>query len=154
MKYVLDATAIRSGMSFAGDIWHTTPLVMDEIKLGKQARDLDMIAGLSIRVMEPDNESLENVKEVAAGTGDIDRLSETDVQVLALALELGAVIISNDYSVQNIAEILKIPYQTDFDGIREIVHWTYRCKGCGRYFEEKQVDCPVCGSEIRMVRKR
>ena len=154
MKRVLDATAIRSGMTIAGDGWYTTPSVVNEVRLGRQARALDVLLGLSIEVVVPDEESINKIMETAAKTNDFPSLSETDIEVLALANQLGATIISDDYAVQNIASILKIPVKSDLEGIREIIHWTYRCRGCGKYYEEKKADCPVCGSEIRRVKKK
>ena len=154
MVFVLDATAIRSGMTIAGDGWFTTPDVVDEIKLGRQARNLEMLLDVSIKVISPDEASIKKIEEIASETHDLESLSKTDIGVLALAYQLEATIISNDYAVQNVASILKIPIKTDLKGIREIIHWTFRCRGCGRYFEKEPVDCPICGSEIRKVKKK
>ena len=154
MAYVLDATAIRSGMTFAGDQWFTTQCVANEIRLGRQGRGMDLLADLAITVQGPSPESLDRIRMAAESTGDIAKLSETDIEVLALALEKDAILISDDYSVQNVAALLKIQFQTDLGGIREIIHWTFRCRGCGRYFDEQHPDCPVCGSEIRQVKKK
>ena len=94
------------------------------------------------------------VRETSAVTGDDGRLSETDTELLALALQLKAEIISDDYSVQNVATILQISFKTALQGIRKVIHWTYRCRGCGRYYEKMEPDCPICGSEVRSVRKK
>ena len=154
MVFVLDATAIRSGMTIAGEGWFTTPDIVNEVKLGRQARNLEMLLDVSIKVMSPDDVSIKKIEEIASETHDIESLSRTDIGVLALAYQLEATIISNDYAVQNVASILKIPIKTDLKGIREIIHWTFRCRGCGRYFEKEPVDCPICGSEIRRVKKK
>ena len=154
MAHVLDATAIRSGMTFAGDEWFTTPSVINEVRLGRQGRNLEILLETAIKVMEPDTVSMKKVEETARSTGDLSSLSKTDLEVLALALHLGASIISDDYSVQNVASVLKIPYKTDLAGIRKVIIWTYRCRGCGKYFDKEQVDCPICGSEVRRVREK
>ena len=154
MTYVLDATAIRSGMTIAGEGWYTIPEVIDEIRLGRQARNLDMLLEASLRVMSPNDAALKTIEETASKTHDLESLSRTDIGVLALAYQLEATIISDDYAVQNIASILKIPIKTDLKGIREIIHWTFRCRGCGKYYDKMQPDCPVCGSEIRRVKKK
>lgn len=154
MAYVLDATAIRSGMTFAGDEWFTTSSVINEVKLGRQGRGLEILQETAIKVMEPDDNSMKIIEETAKSTGDFNSLSKTDMEVLALALYLNAELISDDYSVQNVATVLKIPYKTDLSGIREIIIWTYRCKGCGKYYEKMQLDCPICGSEIRRTKKK
>ena len=154
MAYVLDATAIRSGMTFAGDEWFTTSSVINEVKLGRQGRNLEILQETAIKVMEPDIESIKVIEETAKFTGDYDSLSKTDMEILALALYLKAELISDDYSIQNVASVLKIPYKTDLAGIRKIIIWTFRCKGCGKYYDKMQPDCPICGSEIRRTRKK
>jgi len=154
MAFVLDATAIRSGMTIAGEGWFTTPSVINEIRLGRQGKDMALLADLSITVKSPSDDYVDRVRSAAEKTGDINRLSGTDIDILALALELDGTLITDDYSVQNIASILKLQYKTALTGIREIIHWTYRCRGCGKFFEKEQTDCPVCGSEIGMVKKR
>lgn len=155
MPYVLDATAIRSGMPTQDPTqYFTTPGVIDEVKRGKVARDLELALEISITVKMPEPEAFKVVMAAASRTGDDGRLSETDIQVLALALELKATIISDDYSVQNVATVLEIPYQGNLGGIRKVINWTYRCKGCGRYYDVAQPDCPICGSEVRTVRRK
>ena len=155
MRLVLDATAIRSGMTISCQHeWFVTPSVMDELKRGKTARDLELLSGISLKVIRPTGDNVGKVREAAEVTGDISRLSNTDVDVLALALELRAMILTDDYSIQNLARVLKIEYRPGITtGIKEVFHWGYRCRGCGRTFESKENDCPVCGSEIRVVRK-
>ena len=64
MAYVLDATAIRSGMTFAGDEWFTTSSVINEVKLGRQGRNLEILQETAIKVMEPDAESPSVMKRV------------------------------------------------------------------------------------------
>lgn len=155
MPYVLDATAIRAGLTTQDrSIWFTTPSVLDEIKKGRVSRDLELAVEISITVKAPGADALAKVREAAAQTGDVGRLSGTDTELLALALELGATLVSDDYSVQNVATVLKIPYETQLGGIRKVIHWTYRCKGCGKYYDEMQPDCPICGAEVRTVRRK
>ena len=154
MVFVLDATAIRSGMTIAGEGWFTTSSVINEIRLGRQGKAVNILLETSLKIMEPDDNFKLEIENAAKTTGDIDSLSKTDLDVLALALQLKATIISDDYAIQNIASILKIKYNTDLAGIREIIYWTYRCKGCGKYYEENQIDCPVCGSEVRRVKSQ
>lgn len=156
MRLVLDATAIRSGMTISGQHeWFITPSVKDELKKGKTGKDLELLIDLSLKVASPTVECIGKVKRAAEVTGDISRLSNTDVDVLALALELGAMILTDDYSIQNLASVLKIEYQSGTTtGIKEVFHWTYRCRGCRRTFDSKEATCPICGSDIRVVRKK
>ena len=156
MKLVLDATAIRSGMTFSGEFeWYMTPSVKDEVMRGKLARDLELLADISIKIMEPSPDILEKIRRTAGETGDIGRLSDTDVDVLALGLELRATILSDDYSIQNVAKVLGIDYKGGAEkGITEVYNWHWRCRGCGRFFDEEAKECPVCGSGLRSVRKK
>ncbi|WP_456330265.1 type II toxin-antitoxin system toxin endoribonuclease Nob1 [Archaeoglobus sp.] len=112
----------------------------------------------NLRVEEASPESVEKVKEAARRTGDIHKLSDTDIKVLAKALdeiEKGneVVLVTDDYAIQNVAMSLGIR----FDGIlhRRIskeFKWVKVCRGCGRKIESEV--CPVCGSEavIRRVK--
>lgn len=155
MPYVLDATAIRAGVSTQDRTqWFTTQGVIDEVQRGKVSRDLELAIEISITVKVPGDEALRTIRETAKKTGDDGRLSPTDIELLALAWEQKATIVSDDYSVQNVAAILKIPIKTNLEGIRKVIHWTYRCRGCGKYFDENQPDCPICGSEVRTVSRK
>jgi UPF0271 protein len=155
MRFVLDATAIRSGISIDGSgIWFTTPSVMGEVERGKAARDLELREGLHLEVLGPKNVFIIEVIKASEKTGDTARLSETDIEVLALALELGAILVTDDYSVQNVAECLGVQYQGSVNpGIKEVFSWTFRCTGCGRYYEEFANSCEICGSAIKMIRR-
>lgn len=153
--FVLDATVMRSGMTIDGsNEWFTTPSVKGELEKGKVARDMDVLENIHLKVMAPKTEFIDKVKVGAEKTGDIARLSDTDIDVLALALELGATIISDDYSIQNVAECLGIKYRRGVQpGIKKIFGWTFRCTGCGRYYDKKSDCCDICGSALNIVKK-
>jgi len=85
----------------------------------------------------------------SVGTGDDVRLSNADVDLLALASDMGALLVTEDYSVQNLAEVLSIRWTSVGRSITEVRKWCYRCKGCLKVFDERHDDCPVCGSELR-----
>ncbi len=156
MRYVLDATAIRNGMTLSGEYeWYMTSSVKDEISRGKQAKDLNLLVDISIKIMDPSTPNVERIEAKARETGDIGRLSKTDIEVLALALEIDGIILSDDYSVQNIAKALDIKFKGGAEkGIKEVFTWRWRCRGCGKFYDEEMPDCPICGSELRSVRKR
>lgn len=155
MSYVLDATALRAGMSIQGKgQFYTTPGVINEIRRGPVARSLELAVEISLTVLEPGDDAKRKILETAGNTGDKGRLSETDKEVLALAWQLKATIISDDHSVQNVAAVLGLKTESQLEGIRKVISWTYRCKGCGKYYDEKQPDCPICGSEVRSVPKK
>jgi UPF0271 protein len=108
-----------------------------------------------IKVSQATSSALSKVKEAAKGTGDSSRLSRTDMELLGLALELKAAVVTDDYSIQNLASVLGIEYMPmNMKGITKVVRWNYLCTGCGKVFKEPQPDCPVCGSPLRTTRRR
>ncbi len=154
MRYVLDTSALLSGRDFLIEHeWYTSPKVVDEIKHGRMHRKLNYLLEVSLKVLMPKNESIQLIKKGAERTGDIGRLSSADIEILALAKEMNATLLTDDYSIQNLAEELNIDYKgIDMEEIKKKIYWRYRCKGCGKYWEELHKTCPICGSRLRTVR--
>ena len=108
-----------------------------------------------LEVRDPRPESVLKVQEQARASGDLGRLSEVDISILALALETGGKILSDDYSIQNLASIMGLEYMAvGMASIKKVLKWNYRCLGCGRWYKEKLPDCPVCGAGMRAHRKK
>ncbi len=153
MKLILDTSALLSGMDFEGELY-TSQHILDELR--RQGTDPRMEALLETKVQlrEPSAKAIAETRRKAAATGDVRRLSPTDVQVLALALDLRGTVVTDDYSIQNVAKELGVPYRgAGLAEIREGVEWHYRCTGCGRYFQEPLETCPVCGSPVKTTRR-
>jgi UPF0271 protein len=109
-----------------------------------------------LRVLAAERCFLEEVEARALELGESEALSEADKELLALALQLrhlGVVeVVSDDYSIQNMAEALGVPYSgLTTRGIRRRFRWLLYCPGCRRIFHRPQPGgvCPYCGSEIR-----
>jgi len=118
---------------------------------------LDLAIGAGLRICSPTELYMEQVDRAAKKTGDDLRLSYADRVLLALALEEEGGIISDDYSVQNLARVLGIPLIKGVQkGIERVIRWQNKCTGCGKLFEEgsKEKDCPICGSDLKVVRIR
>jgi UPF0271 protein len=163
MFLVLDASAFLSGRltsvpsGFEGVC--TTSRVIKEIAKGAPGRLLSnlMEAGLEVR----DSADTEKAKEMASETGDLEELSEADLSIIALAMELDDPrVVTDDFRVQNILKRLGISFMGGGEigsrSIEQVWTWTNRCRGCGRFYTSRQKndECPVCGSEVRKVRKR
>lgn len=152
-KVVLDTSAIlRSNHDFRGGDYMVTNGVLGELKLEK---DRDAVASAVnsgyIRVVEPGERSKKAVSEAAKDTGDSTVLSLVDADLLALALETGANLASDDYAIQNTAKKLKIKVLTTYaEGISQERRWVLACSGCGKKSVEKGT-CSICGH--RIVRK-
>ena len=148
MKIVLDTSALLLGKPLPPNFeYYAPPKVMEEIekKLGT--------CPMEIFVMVPEKEFMDKVVETAKKTGDYAKLSEADLEVIALALQLKACILTEDFSIQNVASLLGIKFYGDKE-IKEIRRWVFRCTGCGRYFDDFVEICPYCGHEVKRTRRR
>ncbi len=156
MRYVLDASAILSGKDFSSEFeLYSSPKIVDELQRGRMKRRLAFLIESGLRVMSPSEDTVRTVRKCARDTGDIARVSEADIEILSLAKELDATLLSDDYSIQNIASKLKVEFKgVAQNGITEVYKWSYRCKGCGRFWERMLDSCPVCGSELKTARRK
>jgi rRNA maturation endonuclease Nob1 len=155
--YVLDSTAFYAGIPYQGNgRYYTTYLVLEEVKHHSVGSSL---IHTRVQVTEPSPESASLVRSTASKTGDIRALSTTDISLLALALDLtkreaGVRLVSDDFAVRNVAEVLAIRLsETSMKGGEwKNIAWKIHCNGCGKdYTNPKLVECPVCGTKL--VRK-
>ncbi len=154
MVRVLDASALLTGRPFPGELV-TVPGVLREVRRHGLTPQLEAVLETQVRILEAGPEARKRVQAVAEATGDIQRLSPTDRELLGLALELGGTLVTDDYSIQNVCRTLAIPYEPVLmPGIREAWRWSYRCTGCGRTWPEWHDECPVCGSPLKTARPR
>jgi UPF0271 protein len=149
--YVLDATAFMDGHEVDGPT-ATVPRVRDELQDASAYR-FDAMEGSGMHIQIPDEAAIDRVRTAAEETGDREALSETDVQLLAGALELDATIVTDDYAMQNVADRLDLTVEfIAQEGIDEVRDWRFQCRGCGREFEEQRDRCPICGSDLSRKR--
>lgn len=151
MKYVLDASAIISGFVDKG---YTVPEVIQEVKDYSSEFTLEsLIASGKLDIEEPSQKAVQKVEEAVEKTKDT--LSETDIQVIALALDLHGCVVSGDYGIQNVCEVLGIPYvSAGVEGIEEVFQWKFVCIGCEREYEDYVKECPFCGNPVVRRRKK
>mgnify|MGYP000091235226 CR=1 FL=1 len=145
--HVLDASAFIHE-------YHTTeptatiPMVREELN-DESAYRYDAMEGSGMHIQLPEEATVERVRRAADQSGDADVLSTTDIRLLAAALELGAVLVTDDYAIQNVAEKLDVRVEVIArDGIDEERDWRFQCQGCGREFDEDADRCPICGSDL------
>lgn len=153
---VLDTSALYYGKDFPDGLELViTPGVAQELAKEGMGERLELLLATRVRVSSPTKKSLESVRRAAGRTGDSRRLSPTDAEVLALALDLGYQLVSDDYSIQNAAAVLGIPCRgMEQGGIKEVFTWRARCIGCGRTYEPDVDVCSVCGSPTKTSRRR
>ena len=88
-----------------------------------------------------------------------DTLSEADIGILALALDLDGVLYTDDYGIQNVARKLGIDVRSIItEGVKEEFIWRKVCKGCKKMYpmDYKEEICEICGGilERKMVKGR
>ena len=120
------------------------------------------IENTKVAVKEPSHEAVKRVEECAIDVGDSHFLSETDKEVLALALELKTSnrkpeIVTDDYSIQNVAKRLGIEFTplATF-GIRRVLEWMRYCPACRIEYSANFTsnECTVCGTQLERKPRR
>jgi len=154
MRYVLDTTALFNAKDFPPDFEIIVPQgVLDELSTWDLSDRVMNLLGVRIQVFSAGAESRAKIRQAAEKTGDIDRLSPIDMEVLALAVEMDSPLISDDYSIQNIAKVLDIKcLPMEQHGIKKVFYWKYKCRGCGKEYDRKIKECQICGKELRPFR--
>jgi UPF0271 protein len=159
--FILDTSAILSGkpINLDKEIMLTTPGISKELKPGGRVyQTFQFLKERGLHIQSSTKESRNKVKIICEKTGDINRLSKTDIEILALALDIDKsdekepVILTDDYSIQNVANVLNIQFVTIVQsGITERFKWICRCRGCGKKFKENIKICFICGAETKTV---
>lgn len=152
MPRVLDTSALLSGRQFPGELL-SVPEVLRELDR-RRSPQLDAILETHVKLVSPGPVATGRVLSTSEVTGDAPRLSPTDVALVALALETGSTLVTDDYSMQNVCQVLAIPYETVMEpGIAETWTWAYRCTGCGKTWPTWHDHCPTCGARVRTARR-
>jgi len=147
--YVLDAPVFIYGVHVVGSMY-TVPEVTRELKSSQATVVLQEFLKEGLKIEEPLKKAIDVVTEKAKSTGDHLRLSQADIDLLAKALEVSGTLVTDDYSIQNVAARLGIETQPIQQArIKRVLKWRRRCVGCGRFYETETIS-PVCGSEVRV----
>ena len=142
----------------------TVPKVEEEIKGNSLTwvRFKTAVENNRVKVKTPSEEYWNRVKASANRVGDAFFLSETDLQILALALELKAEgctsqIVTDDYSIQNVATQMGIDFVSLATlGIRRLLEWVRYCPACHREYpaDYNSTTCSVCGTALKRKPRR
>jgi UPF0271 protein len=163
---VLDTSAFLAGFDpfSLGTEQVTVPKVAEEILRNSmiKTRFETAIESGKIKVNTPTKKFADTAKTSASKVGDSFKLSETDLQLLALALELktegyAPQIVTDDYSIQNVATKLGIEYVALATfGIKRLLEWVRYCPACYREYpaNSKFKECQVCGTELKRKPRR
>jgi UPF0271 protein len=163
---VLDTSAFVAGFDpfSLSTLQMTVPKVEEEIRrnsMMKMRFEMAIESG-KLEVKEPKHEALVEAKNSANKVGDTGKLSETDIQLLALLIELSTEgyvpqIVTDDYSIQNVATNLGIQFLSlSTFGIKRLLEWVRYCPACHKEYSSnvKFKECQICGTELKRKSKR
>jgi len=155
--YIIDSSAIFSGKNliFPNADLYTTPGVQQEFSPGgKDYRRFQLLTEIGMHIQSPSSEYIHHTQKIIEQQGEQHRLSPTDIELIALAYELHKTsqkkvqLLTDDYSIQNIAKTMNIPYlPINQKGITKKFKWATRCPACGKTYQASIEICQICGSK-------
>jgi UPF0271 protein len=163
---VLDTSAFIAGFDplAVPEKQYTVPEVKKELIAGSMPwmRFNAAIENRKLTVRSPKSSVFQDIQEASMKVGDMRYLSEADVQVLALALELkgrglSPLIVTDDYSIQNVANKIDVEFTSLMTfGIKFRFKWILYCPACYRKYppDYKFKVCEVCGTELKRKPKK
>ena len=157
---VLDSPAFISGVNISSvEIpLFTTPEVINEISsIWLKLKYSTSIQLRVLNIVSPKLSFLKEAEKASIESGDKKKLSKADFSVLAMALELNStgfkpLILSDDYSIQNVADILNLNYENlAIRKIRSRIKWVWYCPACKKRFSSAEIQniCSVCGTSLK-----
>ncbi len=159
--YVLDTTAFLAALPLMLNArMYTVPRVIEEVRDPESRARLETALSLGrVEVVEPRECYRWRARRAAVKHGLHGSLSDTDVDVAALALQLRdegfePITVTDDYALQNLLANLGLAFQAlRTRGINKVEEYSLVCPVCGyvsrRYGERI---CPRCGT--RLVRRK
>ncbi len=163
---VLDTSAFVAGYDpfSLGVEQVTVPKVEQEIRRNSMVkmRLETAIESGRLKVKAPTKEYADHIKTPANKAGDSFKLSETDMEILALALQLkdegySPQIVTDDYSIQNVAKQIGVEFVALATfGIKRVLDWVRYCPACHKEYPAnlKSKECQICGTELKRKPRR
>lgn len=169
---LLDTNIFFLGLDFIliKGLVYTTPSVIEEIKVEKyEVKNRNVISRIEaalenkkLIIKSPSGNYINQVINNSKKTGDFKALSKTDIDLIALALELitdsslEVTLYTNDYSMENLCVELEIPFSAvGKNGIDSKIIWEVYCPFCLDIFEAEffNTRCEKCGQRLKRRKK-
>lgn len=156
--YVLDTSTLLAGIQLMLEgRMYVTSRVVGEVIDSENRSKLELAISLGkVKVVEPNDHYVRLARRIALRLGEHTSLSDADISVAALALELKdkgykVIVLTDDYALQNLLKSLGIEckgYRTR--GISRVQKYIMKCPGCG-YVSKKWGEkiCPRCGTQLK-----
>lgn len=156
--FILDSSAFYSGIYHSlYSKFYTTTFILKEIKhLLKSSITIDLlISSGALVIQDPTKESIDKIISTANLSGDIKKLSQADISIISLAYQLNRTLISDDYSVLNVSNLLKIKtISLGNRGIVTVRKWKNFCKTCNKQYAPTIQECEICGNATKRNYKK
>jgi len=158
---VLDTSAFIAGFdpSSISEETYSVPEVKAELLNNSisKIRFKTSVKSGKLKIIAPSSEYINFIKRISSEIGDVGFLSEADIAILALAVQLrdngqNPIIITDDYSIQNVADKLGLEFISLSNyGIRYQLHWILYCPACGKKYppNQKTMICENCGTQLK-----
>jgi UPF0271 protein len=158
---VIDTSALIAGFDpfSIRETQYTVPEVRDEIIVDTMSwvRFKTAIDSGKVELKTPKEAFIGQARTFASAVGDSFFLSETDLRVLALALELktngySPLIATDDYSIQNVASEMSMEFAPlSTFGIRRRLQWIRYCPACHKKYPAnyRSLRCEICGTRVK-----
>ena len=124
-----------------------------------------LVSAIKIDWRDVDPSWLESARRAAADSGDLPRLSNVDLDLLALAIGLELPLYTDDYRLQNTMQMAGLEtHSVGTQGAKQVWRWQLRCTGCGQS-EVVPTDvassksgpiqeCNHCGAPMKLKRQK
>ena len=165
---VFDTNIFLTGIDFTyfKETVVTTPAIINEIEVEKyknQNRNILQRIELAkelekLIIQKPTEYYIKIVEEKSKLTGDINALSKTDIDLVALALEMKdttnreIILYTNDYSMENLCSELNLKFKSLFkNGIKAKVYFEVYCPYCKTIYKSEDFNkiCDKCGLKLK-----
>ena len=135
----------------------TTSRVMDEIHNRPSKFRADTLELLDrLRIESPPIDSIKAITKAATESGDKPVLSDTDIELIALAhskkaTRTSTTLVSTDMAILNTARYLGIDSIDPSGRFRDDIRWILICPACNykSKVSVKDLECPICGTQMR-----
>lgn len=147
---VLDSSAILNAFGFSFDqTFTTTPHVLKELKdLRSRSLAESAVSDGKLVLKYPSEAAINEVRKNVSG----EKLSQTDIRVLALAFELKEEIWTDDYSIQNVAQRMGVQFKAVMHaGIKKQKRFKKQCPNCKRFYSLSTSECEYCSMHLETI---
>ncbi|MHA2360955.1 MAG: NOB1 family endonuclease, partial [Candidatus Thorarchaeota archaeon] len=135
----------------------TTSSIIDELQnRPSKMRAETLISAGRLKEESANANALQIVSDTAKKMGDLKVLSESDIEIIALALSkkessYDVVLVSTDLAVLNTASSLDLEIHDPKGRMAHQIKWHLKCPACD-HTERKassDLECPICGTTMR-----